>query len=413
MTAPFEAPGRQACQVKPQTVWSAILSSGIEMNAIGALSKYRIITKLGAGGMGGVYKGEDLVLLRSVAIKVMSKQETRFLLEARAASAFNHPNIVTIYEIGETDEHTYIVMEYVEGRSLRELISKKQLRAEKVLDIAMQICDALYEAHTCGIIHRDIKPENILVSDRGQVKLVDFGLAKTVSPKARIGGARVAESLTESGTVMGTLSYMSPEQLRGEPLDHRTDIFSFGVVLHEMVTGDLPFPGSNSFEVASSILKDPALEIGTVPPELPRDIRNVVARLLRKSRNDRYSSFAEVKSAIEALDRSLQSSNASSDNRSTVEMQPSSSSKRSASLAASLRSSSRAQVKSTKVQNYLEEKLVWQRTTDPHYPYNAEFDGERCVLRLNDFPEDHLYTLLVDEAEVASFDDWPDHWNRA
>src|SRR5437762_1916005 len=146
---------------------AAFFSSVIEMKAIGALTKYRIFEKLGAGGMGEVYKGEDLALLRPVAIKVMSKQgeltsggDARFLREARAASAFNHPNIVTIYEIGETDEYTYIVMEYVEGRSLRDLISRKQVKAEKVLDIAVQTCDALVEAHTRGIIHRDIKPEN-------------------------------------------------------------------------------------------------------------------------------------------------------------------------------------------------------------------------------------------------------------
>jgi serine/threonine protein kinase/tetratricopeptide (TPR) repeat protein len=321
------------------------------MKAIGALTKYRIIEKLGAGGMGEVYKGEDLALLRPVAIKVMSKQgeltpagDARFLREARAASSFNHPNIVTIYEIGETDEHTYIVMEFVEGRSLRDLISRKEVRAEMVLDIAVQTCDALVEAHMHGIIHRDIKPENILLTVRGRVKLVDFGLAKTVSPKPGIGGATAAQSLTESGTVMGTLSYMSPEQLRGERLDERTDIFSFGIVLHEMITGDLPFPGSSSFEVAASILKDPALKIGTVPLGLPRDIKYVVARLLGKHRDDRYQSFAEVKSAIESLDSAPQPSPSGSTDQRTIELQPLPSLPRSASLAAGLRSSSKASV---------------------------------------------------------------------
>ena len=318
------------------------------MKPIGALTKYRIFEKLGAGGMGEVYKGEDLALLRPVAIKVMSKQgeltsggDARFLREARAASAFNHPNIVTIYEIGENDEYMYIVMEYVEGRSLRDLISRKQVKAEKVLDIAVQTCDALVEAHTRGIIHRDIKPENILLTDRGRVKLVDFGLAKTVSPKPAIGGATAAESLTESGTVMGTLSYMSPEQLRGERLDERTDIFSFGIVLHEMITGDLPFVGSNSFEIAASILKDPALEIGSVPPELPCDIKNVLARLLGKHRDDRYSSFVEVRRALESLGLATQLFPSGSTDRPTIEIQPPIL-HRSASLAAALRSSSRA-----------------------------------------------------------------------
>jgi len=320
------------------------------MDLTGALSKYRIIEKLGAGGMGEVYKAEDPALLRTVAIKVMSKEgeqtsggETRFLREARAASAFNHPNIATIYEIGETGEHTYIVMEYVEGRSLRELISRKEIKPEKVLDIAVQTCDALIEAHARGIIHRDIKPENILLTDRGRVKLVDFGLAKTVSRQPGKGGATAAESLTESGTVMGTLSYMSPEQLRGEHLDERTDIFSFGIVLYEIVTGNLPFMGSNSFEVAASILKDPAFEIGTVPAGLPRAIKGIVARLLEKRRDDRHRSFVEVKSAIESLkDETPTLPRADSDRQTTVELPRPVSSHRSASLAAALRSSSKA-----------------------------------------------------------------------
>lgn len=319
------------------------------MKAIGALTKYRIIEKLGAGGMGEVYKGEDLSLQRPVAIKVMSKQgeltsggDARFLREARAASAFNHPNIVTIYEIGETDEHTYIVMEYIEGRSLRDLISRQEVKADTVLDIAVQTCDALVEAHTRGIIHRDIKPENILLTDRGRVKLVDFGLAKTVSPKPGIGGATAAQSLTESGTVMGTLSYMSPEQLRGERLDERTDIFSFGIVLHEMITGNLPFPGSSSFEVAASILKDPAIEIGTVPMGFPHNIKYVVARLLGKHRDDRYASFSEVKQAIESLGLPAQILTDGLSDRKTVEIQPSQNLHRSESLAGALRSTSRA-----------------------------------------------------------------------
>jgi serine/threonine protein kinase/tetratricopeptide (TPR) repeat protein len=278
------------------------------MDAIGALAKYRIIEKLGSGGMGEVYKAEDLVLLRTVAIKVMSRAgentptgPIRFLREARAASAINHPNIVTIYEIGETDTHSYIVMEYIEGRSLRSLMSANELKPGNVLDISKQICDALSEAHLRGIIHRDIKPENILLTGRGHVKLVDFGLAKSVPMQRAIGGTTAAESLTESGTVMGTLSYMSPEQLRGEALDVRTDIFSFGIVLHEMIAGRLPFAGSNSLEVAASILKDPAFEIGTVPPGLPRNITGVVSRALAKHRDDRYASFEEIKQTIESL----------------------------------------------------------------------------------------------------------------
>ena len=322
------------------------------MDITGALSKYRIIEKLGSGGMGEVYKAEDPALLRTVAIKVMSKRderaaggETRFLREARAASAFNHPNIVTIYEIGETAEHTYIVMEYVEGRSLRDLISKNAVKPETLLDIAAQTCDALVEAHARGIMHRDIKPENILLTNSGRVKLVDFGLAKTVSRQSTKGGATAAESLTEPGTVMGTLSYMSPEQLQGGQLDERTDIFSFGIVLYELITGDLPFMGSNSFEVAASILKDPAFEIGTVPSGLPHGIKGLVSRLLEKRREDRHSSFVEVKNALESLKHERETPPIlQADSRTTVGLPLPVGAQRSTDLAAALRSSSKAAV---------------------------------------------------------------------
>ena len=317
------------------------------MDDIHLPGKYRIIDKLGAGGMGEVYKAEDLALLRTVAIKVMSKQgersaggETRFLREARAASAVNHPNIVTIYEIGETEAHAYIVMEYVPGRSLRDLINAKALMPDQILGIASQTCDALLEAHLLGIIHRDIKPENILLTDRGRVKLVDFGLAKAVPARQKMSGATAAESLTESGTVMGTLSYMSPEQLRGEPLDERSDIFSFGIVLYEMIIGDLPFIGSNSFEVAASILKDPALEIGTVPKGLPQGIKHVVARLLAKRRTDRYSSLSEVKQAF--AKENPDPPEAAGAGEPTVALRPQPSERRSTVFAAALGSSAKS-----------------------------------------------------------------------
>jgi len=279
------------------------------MDAISALTKYKIIEKIGEGGMGVVYKAEDLALLRTVAIKTISKQgqrslgaETRFVREARAASSINHPNIVTVYEIGETDEYAYIVMEYVEGESLRQLIARRALQGAAVLDIALQICDALAEAHRQGVIHRDIKPENIVRTERGRVKLLDFGLAKAIERSMPDDSGRtVAENLTESGVVMGTLSYMSPEQLRGQPLDPRTDMFSFGIVLCEMITGKLPFSGANSFEVAASILKEEPSEIKEVPEGLNRGIIALVGRLLEKDRAKRYASFDVVKQALESL----------------------------------------------------------------------------------------------------------------
>ncbi|HEY7912089.1 MAG TPA: tetratricopeptide repeat protein [Blastocatellia bacterium] len=276
------------------------------MDVIDGLTKYRILEKIGHGGMGEVYRAEDLSLLRTVAIKVMPRHalpvpaaEARFLREARAASAINHPNIVTIFEIGETDQHAYIVMEYVRGCSLRDQIAAGSLTAETILAISIQICEGLEEAHARGVIHRDIKPENILITDRGQVKLVDFGLAKTLE-KSSLGDTLV-QSLTESGAVMGTLSYMSPEQLRGEELDERTDIFSFGIVLFEMVTGKLPFKGANGLDVAASILKDEAEEIGQLPPQMPRKLKEMVERLLEKVRFVRYRSFAEVKRDLQGL----------------------------------------------------------------------------------------------------------------
>ncbi|HKS43092.1 MAG TPA: protein kinase, partial [Blastocatellia bacterium] len=274
---------------------------------IEALSKYRIIEKLGAGGMGEVYKAEDPALMRIVAIKVMSKQgidaavsKSRFVREAQAASSINHPNIVTIYEIGETDEHAYIVMEYVRGRSIRDLISAHSLTSGSILNIAIQICDALAEAHSRKIIHRDIKPENILLTEREQVKVLDFGLAKTLAGiEHRQDNKSDIERLTESGVVVGTLSYMSPEQLRGEPLDERTDIFSFGIVLYEMMTGGLPFQGANAFEVAASILKHEAMRISRLPAGMPAGVSDIAMRLLARRRSDRYSSFAEVKRDLE------------------------------------------------------------------------------------------------------------------
>jgi serine/threonine protein kinase/tetratricopeptide (TPR) repeat protein len=256
--------------------------------------------------MGEVYKAEDPALLRTVAIKVVSRSQAeksdaqmRFLREARAASAINHPNIVTIYEIGETDEQAYIVMEYVDGLSLRDLIRSRD-NPERIADIALQICDALEEAHSRRVIHRDIKPENILVSHRGQVKVVDFGLAKGVGMTRR-GGATDIQNLTDSGTVMGTLSYMSPEQLRGEELDEGTDIFSFGLVLYELLTGRLPFAGDTPFEVAAAILKDSASPVDNLPAGVPLGIERVVERLLEKEREKRFRSFADVRREIRAL----------------------------------------------------------------------------------------------------------------
>ena len=216
--------------------------------------KYRIIEEIGRGGMGLVYKAEDLQLQRCVALKFLpphlmdsTELRERFLIEARAAAALSHPNVCVIHEVGESEERPYIAMEYIEGETLRDKIKQGLLKPEQALDYAVQVAAGLGEAHGKGIIHRDIKTANIMVTEKGQAKIMDFGLARVP------GGALV----TKEGTTMGTIAYMSPEQARGEEVDHRTDIWSFGVVLYEMFSGQLPFKGDHDQAVVYSILNEP------------------------------------------------------------------------------------------------------------------------------------------------------------
>ena len=274
------------------------------------IAHYEILEKLGEGGMGVVYKAWDTHLDRFVAIKVLPPQKMtdperkrRFTREAKAASALNHPNIITIHDIDQTYGIDFISMEYVAGKTLDRLIPRHGMRLNAALECAVQISDALARAHSAGIIHRDLKPTNIMVDEHGMVKVLDFGLAKLteVTSLGEDASTRTIKPVTEEGTIVGTVAYMSPEQAEGQPVDARSDIFSLGVVLYEMATGARPFRGNSAMSVISSILKDTPPAPAEVNPAVPRDLDRIIRRCLAKDPARRYQSAVDLRNDLEEV----------------------------------------------------------------------------------------------------------------
>jgi serine/threonine protein kinase len=286
------------------------------------LKQYKIEDTLGKGGMGVVYRAQDTRLDRPVALKVLSPEFTadedrrrRFLQEARTAGSLNHPAIAQIYDVDEADGVTFIAMEYVEGKTVRQLIIDRELDLQGAVEIAIQAGEGLAKAHEKGIVHRDIKSDNIMVTRDGHAKILDFGLAKLVDSAmgSSATGTDQNQSMmetiarTQAGIVLGTMAYMSPEQARGQDMDHRSDIFSFGIVLYEMVTGELPFQGASPIDTLHAIAFNETRPVTTVRANLPSSLHRVVSRCLRKQVQDRYQTSSDLVSDLKTVQKEVDS----------------------------------------------------------------------------------------------------------
>ncbi|MDQ3180998.1 MAG: serine/threonine protein kinase [Acidobacteriota bacterium] len=268
-------------------------------------NQYEIIRQIGAGGMGEVYLATDKKLDRQVAVKILNEQFSRhesnlkrFIQEAKAASSLNHPNILTIYEIGETDEAHYIVSEYIDGKTLREIVREKPLQLSEILDVSIQISSALCAAHEAHLIHRDIKPENIMMRPDGFVKVLDFGLAKLVKQENKsilgLESSSVNQNDTAKGVILGTVNYMSPEQAKGAPVDERADIFSLGVVIYEIITGRTPFAGASFVETLANLINTDPPPLAQFAKGVPDELQRIVSKMLGKNVDERYLSMIDV-----------------------------------------------------------------------------------------------------------------------